>query len=148
MAELRLCCCVQTLFGCSCGWESYSLVVVCGLLCGITSLVVEHRLQGPWASVVVVYRISCPRDVGSSETKNGTDVLSIGRQILNHWTTREVHGKIFLNILDQNLLQVQYSCPFISMDSAFLDSSNLGLKIHGKNSRKFQKARLELAVCW
>ena len=148
MAELHLCCCVQTLFSCCCGWGCYSLVVVCGLLHGITSLAVEHRLQGPWASVVVVYGISCPRHVGSSETKNGTHVPSIGRQILNHWSTREVHGKIFLNIVVQNLLQVQYSCPFISMNSAFLDSSNLKSKIHGKNSIKFQKARLEFAVCW
>ena len=62
-------------------------------------LIVACRLQWVRASVVVVYGISCPRHVGSSETKDGSNVPSIGRQILNHWTTREVHGKIFLNIV-------------------------------------------------
>ena len=38
----------------------HSLVVVCGLLTAVTSLVSEHRLWGTWASVVVAYRLSCP----------------------------------------------------------------------------------------
>jgi len=31
-----------------------------------------------------------PRHVGSSQTRDQTRVPCIGRQILNHWTTREV----------------------------------------------------------
>ena len=46
---------------------------------------------GTWASVAVVHRASCsPQHVGSSWTRDRTCVPCIGRQILNHWTTREV----------------------------------------------------------
>ena len=39
----------------------YSLVAVQGLLIVVVaSLVVEHGLQGVWASVVMAYRLSCP----------------------------------------------------------------------------------------
>ena len=33
-----------------------------------------------------------PRHVSSSRTRNQTHILCIGRQILNHWTTRKVPG--------------------------------------------------------
>ena len=36
-----------------CGQWGYSLVVVCGLLIAVASLVTEHRLQSSWASVVL-----------------------------------------------------------------------------------------------
>ena len=38
----------------------YSLVAVCSILIAVASLVVWHRLQGMWASVVVAGRLSCP----------------------------------------------------------------------------------------
>ena len=41
-------------------------------------------------SVAVVHGLSCPQHVDSSQTRDRTCVLCIGRQILNHWTTREV----------------------------------------------------------
>ena len=37
----------------------YSLVAVCGLFTGVTSLAVEHGLQGTQASVVAVHGLSC-----------------------------------------------------------------------------------------
>ena len=74
----------------------------------------EHRLsscstQAPESvgSVVVVHRLSCPRGMWnlsspngvwdlSSPTRDQTHVPCIGRQILNHWTTREVPRKMAL----------------------------------------------------
>ena len=51
------------------------------------------RLLGLWlwhmGSVV-------PRRVGSSQTRDGTCVPCLGRQILSHWTTREVQLGCFL----------------------------------------------------
>ena len=41
---------------------------------------------GAWASVVAAQGLVAPRHVGSSQTKNQTRVLRIGRWILNHWT--------------------------------------------------------------
>ena len=41
-------------------------------------------------SVVVVLRLSCPGTHGIiSLTRDQTHVSCIGRQVLNHWTTRE-----------------------------------------------------------
>ena len=40
--------------------------------------------------VVVVYRLSCPRHVGSSWTRDRIGVRCIGRWVLNQWTAREV----------------------------------------------------------
>ena len=75
----------------------YSLVVeswgyssaVRGLLTAVASLVAEHGLQGAgfrsWCAGFVALR-----RVGSPWTRDRTRVPCIGRQILNHWTTREV----------------------------------------------------------
>ena len=40
--------------------RGHFLVVMCGLLVVLASLVVEHRLQGAWASVVGAHGPSCP----------------------------------------------------------------------------------------
>ena len=40
------------------------LAVVCGLLIAVASLVLEHRLSGGWASVVVAHVLSCPAACG------------------------------------------------------------------------------------
>ena len=51
-------------------------------------------------SVVVVCGLSCPVVCGilGSLTRDGTHVPCIGRQILNHWTTREV-PKFCVNLI-------------------------------------------------
>ena len=41
----------------------YSLVVVCGLLIAVASLVASHRLC-TWASVIVMHGLSCPMECG------------------------------------------------------------------------------------
>ena len=63
-----------------------SLVAVRGLLIMMTSLVAEHELSSWWVVSVA------PQYVGnfSSPTRDWTRVPCIRRQILNHWTTREV----------------------------------------------------------
>ena len=77
-------------------------VAVYGLLTVVASLVAKHGLHGAWVSVVatdglqstgpvvVANRPRCPVALGSSWTRDWTGVPGIARQILNHWTTREV----------------------------------------------------------
>ena len=47
--------------------------------------------------------LGAPGHVGSSQTRDQTHVLSIGRQILMHWTTREIQYffSLFLTLLCQ-----------------------------------------------
>ena len=54
--------------------------------CGCFSCSRARRLQSLRSSLGLV----ALRHVGSSQTGDGTRVSSTGRQILNHWTTREV----------------------------------------------------------
>ena len=49
-----------------------------------------HRLQQLWHTGLVA-----PQHVGSSQTRDQTCVPCTGRQILNHWTTREVQPLSF-----------------------------------------------------
>ena len=49
------------------------------------AVALEHRL-----SSCGTFCLAVPRHVGSSRTRGWTHVPCIGRQILHHWTTREV----------------------------------------------------------
>ena len=73
----------------SCGKQGLLFFAVWGLLIVVASLVAKHGLYS-MDSVAVVHGLSCPQHVDSSQTRDRTCVLCIGRQILNHWTTREV----------------------------------------------------------
>ena len=81
-AALGLHCCGQVFYGCG----ERGLLSGCSTL---ASLVAEHGLQGAgfrsWCAGFVALR-----RVGSPWTRDRTRVPCIGRQILNHWTTREV----------------------------------------------------------
>ena len=46
---------------------------------------------GVWASLVVAHGLSCPADCEIFVPQPGIDLASpaLGRQSLNHWTTRE-----------------------------------------------------------
>ena len=68
----------------------YSLVVMHKLLIVVAFLVMEHVLQGTWASVAVAQQVSCTRHVESSRTKYQTHFPCTGRQILIHCTPRKV----------------------------------------------------------
>ena len=48
-------------------------------------------LVAEWGSVVVAHGLRCSTLVGSSRTRDGTRVPCIGRRILIHCTSREVH---------------------------------------------------------
>ena len=61
-AALGLCCCVQAFSSCS--KQGYSLVLVCGLLIVVASLVAEHRPWHSQASVAVAHGLSCPTACG------------------------------------------------------------------------------------
>ena len=70
--------------------------MLCGLLTAVPSPVVQHGLLGVWASLVVAHGLSrcdswtlepssvAPQHVGLSQTRDGTLVSCIDRQILYH----------------------------------------------------------------
>ena len=74
----------------------YSPAVMRGLLIAVASLVAEHGLQGPRASVVEAPRLqtqalelwptdlAAPRQLGHSWIRDQTRVSCIGRRILYH----------------------------------------------------------------
>ena len=57
MAVLGLCCYVQTFSSCS-EWRLL-FIAMSRLLFALASLVVEHGLEGVWASVVVAHGLNC-----------------------------------------------------------------------------------------
>ena len=64
---------------------------------GCTRSVLQYRGCYEWASLVLGCGLSCPEVIGISVPQPGTEhVPWIGRQILNHWTTREVPRHWFL----------------------------------------------------
>ena len=67
-----------------------SPAVVLKLLLVAASLAVECRPWSKWAQWWLLVDLLAPQHVGSSQTRDQTRVLCTGRQILNHWTTREV----------------------------------------------------------
>ena len=54
------------------------------------SAIAERKFSGSWASVVEAHGVSCPVACGIFLDRESNPVPCIGRQILNHWTTREV----------------------------------------------------------
>ena len=119
--------------------RKYHSFVVHGLLIVVLSLVLEHRIWGVWASVVVMHGLSswgsrapghrlwsCGtwvglvvlKHVGSSWTRDQTSVPSIARWILNHRTTREVQSPDLTNPwwvlnMEQALVFVLYETSVI-----------------------------------
>ena len=82
-------------FGCAepSRWRrALSLVAVHGFLTVVASAAVEHRLELGLSSCVT--GPAAPGHVESSHTRYQTHVPCSGRQILNHWTTREVQGNL------------------------------------------------------
>ena len=82
--------------------RGYSLAAVWGLFIAVASPAAEHRLQThglqllwlagsrAWAQELRHEGSVAPWHVESSQTRDQTHVLCIGRQILNQLTTREV----------------------------------------------------------
>ena len=81
--------------------RDYSLAVVGGLLIAVASHCSGfscHRAQALDRGLPQLWRMGSagPQHVESSQTRDQTCGHCIGRQILNHWTTREVHSHVFL----------------------------------------------------
>ena len=77
-----------------------SLVAVCRLLigwgsCGARAL--GFSSCSTWAQYLWYLGLIALQHVDSSQTRDQTRVPCIGRQVLIHWTTREVHHSIFLD---------------------------------------------------
>ena len=78
---------------------AYCLVAV-AVLIAVAFLAGEHSLWDMQTSIAAAHGLSrcwptglvAPRYVGSSRTGDQTSVPWIARQILNHWTTREVRN--------------------------------------------------------
>ena len=69
--------------------EGCSPVMVCGLLVAVAALAREHRLWGT-GSVDVAHGLSGPAACGIFLSRDLTCVPCIGRQVLNHCTTKEI----------------------------------------------------------
>ena len=65
------------------------LAALHGFLVETASLVVEHRLSSLHVQQLGRTGLVASWHVGSSQSRDQTRVRCIGRQILNHWTTRE-----------------------------------------------------------
>ena len=91
MAALGLCCCVQAFS--RYGYWELLFIAMCGLLVAMASLVANHGLQVCWLQKLYLQcpGLVAPWHVGTSQTRDRTHVLCIGRRTFNHWTTREVH---------------------------------------------------------
>ena len=61
-----------------------------------------------------------PQQVESSQARDRTHVPHFGRQIFNHWTTREVPTKIFTGDTESNLGENQRVSYFLLVGSAGL----------------------------
>ena len=81
----------------------YSLVVVPGLHCSGFSCC-GARALGCVGSVVWHMGLVAQRHMESSPTRDRTRVPGIGRQSLNHWTTREVPDTILHRLIHLILL--------------------------------------------
>ena len=95
LAVLSLCCCTQTFSTCgmqASHWDGFSCC-------------------GAWASVLVAYGLSFSAACGIFLTSNWTHVSHMGRQILNHWTAREVQLSVclFFNYKTNHL----FSCAYV-----------------------------------
>ena len=103
LAPLGLCCCVRVFS--SCGEQG--LPSSCGVPashCGGFSCC-GARPQWLWPMGLVA-----PQHVECSQTRDRTCVFCIGRQILNHWTTRKGPYKVLGVAPRKCLLNVQCCC--------------------------------------
>ena len=97
--------CVCTQVFSSCGKQGLLFVKVHGLLIAIASRCGAQALGhvgfsscSTWAHQYMYMGIVAPKHVVFSRTRDWTCVPCIGRQILNHWTTREVPALSLLSL--------------------------------------------------
>ena len=103
LTVLSLCCC----FRASSSFSYWGLLSSCGVQASCDG---GFSYWGPWAlghvGLVALWNVE------SSWTRDGTCVPCIGRQILNHWTTREVPAQKF----SQSINYVSFiACAFSVM---------------------------------
>ena len=77
------------MLGFFCSSQIFSSCSEQGLLIAVASYCAARAL-GSTISIVVAHRLSCPQRVEPSQSKDGTHAPYLGRQIPNHWTTREI----------------------------------------------------------
>ena len=87
---------------------SYSLVVGHRLLIAEACLVAEYKLWEVRSQELRHMVLHALHLVGSSWSRDTTHVPCIGRQILNHWTTKEVLAR-FSSSIGQYSLDIQNS---------------------------------------
>ena len=73
-----------------------------------------YGLQGAQASVVEVHGLNCLQHVGSSRPRDRTHVLCVGRQILNHWSTREVLRDLVFTPVQHAVAQIPVTSLVLS----------------------------------
>ena len=96
LAVLGLHCCVGFSLVVEC--RGYSLVVH-RLLIAVASLIAENSSRHVSFSSFGTQALVAPWHVGSSQSKDQTRVAGIGRQVLNHWTSRKSHSLLLMPFL-------------------------------------------------
>ena len=116
-----LCCVLIAAPGLSLAAESRgsSLVVVCGLLVEVASLAVEEGSRhtgfsrSVWAQKLWCTNLVAVRHVGSSQTRDQTCVLCIGRRILYHWAPGKPQRRNFYSSLTHWTTRAHDRCACI-----------------------------------
>ena len=78
----------------------HSLLIAVASLCGAWAPGHMGSVVQWAGSAVAPYGLTGPEHVASSQTRDQTCVPRIGRQILNHWTTRKVQEALFFVLID------------------------------------------------
>ena len=86
LAALVLCCCAWA----SSSGREWGLLSSCSVWALLWLLLFWSMSSRAWAQKLWFMGLVAPWHVDSSQTRDQTHVPCIGRQILNHWTSREV----------------------------------------------------------
>ena len=95
----------------------YSLAAVRMLLTAVACLVAEHWLEAHGLQQLWCTGLVALRHVESSQTRDQACVPCFGRQVLDHWTTKEVYHSTLM-ILLLHLIQVLTTDRFLWADLA------------------------------
>ena len=103
--------------------RGYSLVTTPGFLLTVASLV-GHR-PCSLSSAAVAHSLRCPAADVIFQTRGQTQVPCIGRQVLYHWTTREIQHSLFKDLqarccFDVRKTHTQIGSSFFSLTGPWL----------------------------
>ena len=134
--------------------SSLFVLVVRGFLSDVASFA-KPRLQGVWSLVVVTRGLSYPAAYGIFQDQGSNLYPRIDRQLLNHWTTREIHTlsfKIFCINLNSRLLNMRWNHPTPHANSILLffplSQGRVGVQTQISLTPKLVRLSYHVAPCF